>query len=286
MDIISNGLGHPGSSRDNMPEPRKRDDWLALAPDLSIGGEASIEELTFSSSMLSDISTSLWEDGYLSLPPLFDPSELASVRDAIFALFEQDIPPVYIYLFDQPWWLFARLGPLLRHFVGENFGVLPNLWAWHLNREGARGWPPHRDCDAMTVFGEGEDAVLMSLSLWLPLTDADESNGCMYIVPQSRYEANSASQKADLMDARSLPAKAGSVLGWPQDVYHWGGSYTSAAKNPRVSLSLEFQNRAFDPLADPLMDMGKLPPFEIRRSLIQDQFAKYRHIDPNLGAGK
>lgn len=269
-----------------MLKPREKEDWLALASGLSIGADAFIDELPFSPSRLREISGSFWEEGYLSLSPLFGEDELAPIRDAIYALSEQDIPPVYIYLFDQPWWLFARLGVLLRHFAGEKFGVLPNLWAWHLDREGARGWPPHRDCDAETVFGEGEDAVLMSLSLWLPLTDADESNGCMYVVPESRHVARGVSQKTDLLGARPLPVKAGSVLGWPQDLYHWGGEYTPMAKNPRVSLSLEFQNGAFDPLAEPLMDMGKLPPFETRRRLIQDQFAKYRHIDPNLGAGK
>lgn len=193
---------------------------------------------------------------------------------------------MYIYLFDQPWWLFARLGVLLRHFVGDEFGVLPNLWAWHLDREGARGWPPHRDCDAETVFGEGEDAVLMSLSLWLPLTDADESNGCMYVVPKAHVVAGNALQKPDLLDARPLSAKAGSVLGWRQDLHHWGGSYTTAAKNPRISLSLEFQNMAFEPLAEPLINVRRPPSFEMRQKLIKEQFAKYRHIDQGLGAEK
>ncbi len=269
-----------------MPKPWEKEDWLALAPRLSIGADASIEEVPFPTSRLTEISDSFWEEGYLSLSPLFGEDELPPIRDAIYAMAERNIPPVYIYLYDQPWWLFNRLGALLRHFVGENFGVLPNLWAWHLNRENAQGWPLHRDCDAETVFGEEDDVFLMSLSLWLPLTDTDESNGCMYVVPQSRHEAKLSPQKPSLLDARALPVAAGSVLGWPQDLYHWGGEYTAAAKNPRVSLSLEFQNRAFEPLAEPLIDMGRLPPFEKRRGLIQDQFAKYQHIDPNLRAGK
>lgn len=134
----------------------------------------------------------------------------------------------------------------------------------------------------MTVFGDGDDAVLMSLSLWLPLTDADEENGCMYVLPQGRDavgEELPELDKLNLLEAKALPAGAGAVLGWRQDVVHWGGRYGAAAKNPRVSLSLEFQNRAFDPLAEPLIDVAALPPFAGRLALIQEQFAKYRHID-------
>lgn len=272
-----------------MPEPLTAEDWLSLAPGLSIGEKVSVNEITFPRSTLTDISAAFWKEGYLSLPPLFAEDELAPIKNAIYTLSGRGIAPVYIYLYDQPWHLFARLGVLLRHFLGESFGVLPNLWAWHLDREGARGWPPHRDCDAETVFGEGDDAVLMSLSLWLPLTDTDESNGCMYVVPQSRLKAANGSPmpfNPDPLDAKALPVKAGSLLGWPQDLYHWGGAYTEAAKNPRVSLSLEFQNRAFDPLAEPLINMSQLPSFDARRSLIVDQFEKYRHIDPGLSAEK
>ncbi|MZR29259.1 phytanoyl-CoA dioxygenase family protein [Sneathiella litorea] len=264
-------------------------EWLSLAPGLSIGKEPHSKEKAFSRSELADISASFWNDGYLFLPSLFGEDELAPVRNAIYTLADEGIPPVFIYLYDQPWWLFARLGGLLRHFVGNDFGVLPNLWAWHLDREGARGWPPHRDCDGQTVFGTDENAVLMSLSLWLPLTDVDEDNGCMYVMPISRYEGGGNTpdtESLNLLDAMALPAKAGSVMGWPQDLYHWGGRFTAAAKNPRISLSLEFQNIAFEPLAEPLIDLKELPPFGSRLKLIEDQFAKYRHIDPDLRAGK
>jgi hypothetical protein len=65
-------------------------------------------------------------------------------------------------------------------------------------------------------------------------------------------------------------------------LYHWGGIYSSKARNSRLSLSLEFQSRAFDPLAEPLLDLKELLPFQERRALIATQFAKYRHIDPNF----
>ena len=275
--------------RVNMRERMDREGWRALAPDLTIGAVCEIAELSFSDERLSEISDHFWKEGYFNIPAALDEAEIAPVRDAMYALDSERIPPVYIFLYDQPWWLFVRLNRLIRHFLGEKFAVLPNLWAWHLKAEGARGWPPHRDCDADTIFGMGTDAVLMSMSLWLPLTDADEANGCMYVLPRSgnrKGVQSSSPDKLDLLSARALSAQAGSVLGWPQDLYHWGGCYSAAARKPRLSLSLEFQNCSFDPLAEPLIDAAKLPPFEDRLALIGSQFRKYRHIDPQLSEGK
>ena len=50
--------------------------------------------------------------------------------------------------------------------------------------------------------------------------------------------------------------------------------------SPRSSLSFEFQNRVFEPLAEPLLDVKNPPDFETRLALINGQFEKYRHIDP------
>ncbi|MFC4272211.1 hypothetical protein GQF03_14365 [Sneathiella chungangensis] len=264
-------------------------DWKALAPDLTIGEPMNVKEIPFPDAALAEISEKFWTDGYLALPPLFDAQEIEPVLETVYTLGRHGIPPVFIYLYDQPWWMFARLGRLIRHFLGENYAILPNLWAWHLSREGDAGWPPHRDCDAKTVFGTGDDRILMSLSLWLPLTDVDENNGCMYILPHGREETEDELTeigKLNLLEATALPARAGCLLGWRQDVVHWGGRFGEAAKNPRVSLSFEFQNRAFAPLAEPLIDMSALPPFADRLALIQEQFAKYRHIDPVYSSRK
>ncbi|MEX1035451.1 MAG: phytanoyl-CoA dioxygenase family protein [Sneathiella sp.] len=270
--------------RDVMGEEK----WQALAPSLSIGAPCDVAELPLSDEMLRNTSEHFWNEGYFNIPSLLQGDEIAPVREAMLALAVADIPPVYIFLYDQPWWLFVKLNRLLRHFLGERFAALPNLWAWHLNTEGDKGWPPHRDCDAETVFGEGGAALLMSLSLWIPLTDTDEANGCMYVLPRSREKAIRAIEvleKSNLLEARALPASAGAALGWPQDVYHWGGRYSVSAKNPRLSLSLEFQNCSFSPLAEPLFDAGNLPPFAERLALIKSQFRKYRHIDSVLSEG-
>ena len=181
-------------------------DWRSIAPQLSIEDNSEVEELFFSEQALGEIAVHFWNQGYLKIPAIFGEADLAPVRDAMEALHCKGIPPVYIYLYDQPWRMFARLAPLVRYFLGENFAVLPNLWAWHLSREGERGWPPHRDCDAQTVFGAGDEAVIMSLSIWLPLNDTDEDNGCMYVLPRPKEEAGE--KIFSLQDIRVGDAKA------------------------------------------------------------------------------
>lgn len=239
--------------------------------------------------MLSQIAAHLWDKGYLQLDPLFSLGDLAPISAALDQLKAASIPPVYIYLFDQPWQLFERLRNLIQHFLGADYALLPNFWAWHLDTVGDGGWPPHRDCDAQTVFDIGGDKLLMSLSLWVPLTDVDEENGCMYVIErdqETEIRALQSPPKEDLLAfAAALPAKAGSVLGWPQDVMHFGGTYGPGAKNTRKSLSFEFQNAAFDPLVEPLLDTRTLPGFDVRKKLLSAQFEKYQHIDPGSVAG-
>ncbi len=259
--------------RGNMPDSFNEQDWLSLAPELTIGGDVKVEDIALSNFELKTIAETFWAEGYMQFPRIFQESSIKPVREAMQTLHDQAIPPVYIYVYDQPWQLFARLSCLLHYFLGNNFAVLPNLWAWHLAKEGDSGWSMHRDCDAQTVFDVNGDKLLMSLSLWLPLTDATENNGCMSV----RLRNGEA--------ARALPVKAGSLLGWAQDLYHWGGAYTDQAENPRLSLSLEFQNTAFHPLAEPLLTFSQLPSFSERHALIAEQFGKYRHIESGIGKG-
>ncbi len=259
-----------------MPE-MSRQNWLEICPHLTIGKSFKPAELTYDDCQLAQIAGDLHERGYLHLPEQFTQEELQPLIEGMNALKAEGILPVYIYVYDQSWLIFEKLRGLLSYVLGEDYALLPNFWAWHLNAVGESGWPAHRDCDAQTVFDIGGDKLLMSLSLWVPLTDADEANGCMHVV-EYKHENKGGGDAI----ATPLPAAAGSVLGWPQDVLHYGGAYTKDAKNPRLSLSFEFQNTGFDPLAEPLLSTKSPPDFEYRLKLLEDQLSKYRHIDPDL----
>ncbi|OSQ36147.1 phytanoyl-CoA dioxygenase family protein [Thalassospira mesophila] len=273
-------------------QAQKADFWRQLNPDLHIDGHAGAanghDTGPMAAGMLFDpakidfstLSDRFWDEGYFLLSDVLAVDVLARVRNAIERLVAARLPPAMIYLYDEAWQVFAALSPLLSHFLGDRVALLPHFWAWHID-PGAqgKGWPPHRDYQGESVIG---DDMLISLSLWVPLSDATPENGCMYVLPRSfeRWYKSPVSKPQDvlLQDVRALPAVPGAVMGWRQDVYHWGGRASSYAASPRISLSLEFQNAAFDPLGEPLLDMTSPPQFKTRLALIGAQFAKYQHM--------
>ncbi|MEH6402240.1 MAG: phytanoyl-CoA dioxygenase family protein [Sneathiella sp.] len=262
------------------------EEWERLCPNLTIGKPVSKNFSPFSDTMLAEIADGFWDKGYLKIPSVIKAPELERLVTAFQIFDKADIPPAYLYIYDQPWALFESLRHLIGHLLGTEYALLPNLWAWHLRKPGATGWPPHRDCDSETVFSVGPDQMLMSLSLWVPLTNVDQENGCIFVVAREDEKNLEHDQELELEMltpyATPLPVPAGSVLGWPQDLIHWGGVYSEGAKEPRMSLSFEFQNTSFAPLAEPLLSTENPPSFEQRVSLIQAQFEKYKHIAPDL----
>ena len=256
--------------------------WHALAPDLTVGETAKPPTPQVDTDLQS-IADDLRVHGYFRVAPVFHEAEMVPLRNALDALRAAQLPPVFIYVFDQPWALFRKLSPLIQYFLSEQFALLPNFWAWNIPLEsGSRGWPPHQDCQAATRFSSGDDQVLMSLSLWIPLSDATIHNGCMSVLP--RHLSDQVTREGTIPDqvmaqAVDLPASSASVLGWTQDLYHWSNHVTDQAERPRMSLSLEFQNPAFAPLAEPLLDLSQTPSFTERLDLITRQIPKYAHME-------
>ncbi len=260
--------------------------WAQLAPELSLNNRKPPAPcVEIGADVIAQAAAFMAAEGYFQLPPAFEATEIAAVRNAVTALVDAGLPPVFIYMYDQPWALFDRLRPLIAHFLGDQFALLPNFWAWHIpTTQGASGWSAHRDCSAETRFVSLDaGATLMSLSLWVPLSDATADNGCMVVLPKSAERAYdppiTEPEQIPAQDGVLLPARAGAVLGWAQDVYHWSAHVTGKAQTPRISLSLEFQNPAFAPLAEPLLDTGQPPPFDERLALIRAQIPKYRHME-------
>jgi hypothetical protein len=260
--------------------------WQKLNPALTISdGEkpkAKIAEIGsendgFDAAGLSD---RFWDEGYFLIHDVLPQDELAKLRFGIETLVANGFSPSLIYLYDEAWDVFRRLRPLLTHFLGDRVALLPHFWAWHVDpRKAGSGWPPHRDYQGESVIG---DDMLISLSLWVPLSNATPDNGCMHVLPRNfeKEYAAPVSGPGDifLQDIRALPARPGDVMGWRQDLYHWGGRASPHAIEPRISLSLEFQNAAFDPLADELLGLDTPPKFLQRLGLIAAQFDKYRHM--------
>ncbi|WP_366656804.1 phytanoyl-CoA dioxygenase family protein [Fodinicurvata sp. EGI_FJ10296] len=247
-----------------------------IAPWLNASGHRGAEPLPVGAVEFSrDVSGPLWRDGYFALRPHFERTPIDRLARGVEALTRCSHPPVSIFMFDEAWDLVRAVAPIARYLLGDTARLLPHLWAWHVGPGGTRsGWPPHCDADGETVLDAGGMEMLMSLSLWIPLTDATPENGCMTVLPSGA--APGAGRPLPIC----LPAPAGSVLGWRQDVWHWGGTAREVASGPRLSLALEFQAGFVDPpLATPLIDPDHPPAPELRRHLVESQIDKYRHME-------
>ena len=165
--------------------------FARINPDLTIDAhQADSSALLSCPPDIQDISGQLACNGFLQSGPIFCSNIIDQLRNGVYNLKNHGLPPIYIYIYDQAWQLFSALSPLTSHFLGDDFRLLPNFWAWHIPCEaGVSGWPPHRDCQATTRFTDGLGGdVLMSMSLWIPLTDATEENGCMHVLPRPVQE--------------------------------------------------------------------------------------------------
>lgn len=191
-------------------------------------------------------------EGWFQTDPVLD---VSSLRAAVESLAAAKLLPVFAFVYDEFWEVHrgAAVSALLSALLGPGYSQKPYVWIQIVDRaSSSSGWPPHVDRDPPT-----ED-----ISLWIPLTDATLDNGCMYLMP-------SYASRDDLQSIRALPAGAGSVLGWRQDLLHWGSYSSVRATEPRISIALEFdRGGGIDPRAP-------LPSLEERLNLIAKQILKY-----------
>lgn len=259
--------------------------WRQIAPSLHICNRSYLRRqrtLSFDPTTLQDARTTLSEEGYVHLLPQKWQLPLNELARLIGDLHDRSIPLTFCFVYDEFWCLSYALSPLIASLLGGTFSRLPDFWAWLIDPEQeAQGWKPHRDRGRDSLFRNGTPK---SLSIWLPLTDATPLNGCMYVVPANRDPTYGLPNDEDFQfhfqDIRALPAKAGSILGWNQEVVHWGGRASKRGSAPRISVAFEFQSCAAKPMRPFLMDPHTVPDFKSRLGLIATQILQYRHMYP------
>lgn len=206
-------------------------------------------------------------EGYFHTEACFREPWVARIRDGIERVRAEGWHPTFAFVYDELW-LVARapaMRALLHALLGAGYQQRPRVWTYYVepgstapsagSARGNRGsgWGPHVDAEEPIFAEDGRPKVL---SIWIPLTDTDESNGCMYVVPHNLFNGTSIFARFPIPDtmasaeavslmhaARSLPARAGSILGWHQNLIHWGSISTSRARGPRISMAMEFQLR-------------------------------------------
>ena len=109
-------------------------------------------------------------------------------------------PPVFVFLFDEPWLLIDRLYELVGPVLGEDCLLEASIYAWALSRSkpsrvgdvattadadaevGGNFAVPHRDNSfADCNFPDGTPS---HLSLWMCVNDVGLDNGCMHVLPK------------------------------------------------------------------------------------------------------
>lgn len=278
-------LAETASIDDRVAEISRADFWRANFPQLSIntrlakGNVAQIEP--------DEDKRALWRERMAEEAYFQDVSDALTeltprLAEAVLTCKRLDIPPAFVFLFDEPWECFFSLDPMLRLFLGANYRILPDFWTWHLDPKRVEaGWRPHRDKGRMALKGDGGPA---SLTVWVPLSEATPQNGCMYLLPANRDPVygteNEARWQIDIAKVRALPARPGDFLCWNQAVLHWGGEASRFARHPRMSMALEFQMGERAPFNQPLIEPFANLDFEFRLRLVAKQILQYKHMYP------
>jgi Phytanoyl-CoA dioxygenase (PhyH) len=259
--------------------------WAQLNPRLHVGHAAFVQRV--GSFQLDDaarthLGARMQREGYLQyhVPPADWQIDLEAMADCVRGMVTRGGMPAFAFVYDEFWLLFLKQARLLSHFLGADYRLLPDFWAWHVDpSKGENGWRPHRDKGVMALRADGSPK---SLTCWIPLTDATPLNGCMYMVPADRDPTYGTAQdkewKFQYTDIRALPSKPGDVFMWNQAVLHWGSHTSPFAADVRISAAFEFQRADEVPFNTPLLPANELPSLQTRLLLIAKQVLQYRHM--------
>lgn len=259
--------------------------WQQRAPDLHVCDPAFIashQNLPFDDSVLAMMDTDLIGEGYTRHLPNDWGLDIEGLANHIEKLDTDQLMPVFSFVYDEYWLLFAKLRDALSHALGADYQLMPAFWTWCLQPgKEAVGFPPHRDRGRISLFDDGRPKAL---TIWIALTQATPENGCMYLLPADLDPNYNTEKEQDFTfpynDVRARPCPAGTIMCWNQAILHWGGRSSNRAQNPRISISLEFQRADVDAFNKPLLPNDSLPPFEVRMKLIALQILQYKHLYP------
>lgn len=258
--------------------------WQSLSPSIRIGSLTAIEDLPVDPAVQARCHRFFNDERYFETPVLLAASTLEHLNGVIDGVTAAGWPAEFA-LVDDAFWLCARL-PAMRALVearlGKGYRQIPHLWLHVVRKvDGAGGWPPHFD-------GFRPNRI----SVWLALTEATTTNGCMFVVPPKSLPDTFRTLKIETLPTldviramhatRALPVEAGASLGWDFDVFHWGGRAVQPGLERRA-LSMEFMAATEMPGEDelPLFDPdAPLPPLDVRLKVIGIGLATYSKREP------
>ncbi len=253
-----------------------RDFFARLAPSLAIGERTHFSGVYGAAETLPPSAQERMQfasDGWFRLASIIPQTEVAAMRNAILALDAAGVPALFAYVYDAFWQCLDAVAPRVAHLAGA-VEALPDVWAWHLPRGApVQGWRPHRGSYTRELTSDGKPALI---NVWIPLTDVDQRNACMWVVPRSQDAdyPNALDSHAAVAHGVPIALTAGTVMGWDANVLHWGGDMTATAFCPRISFSFTFRAASAHRI-----DAAVLPErldFSARLQLIADMIGIYR----------
>lgn len=215
--------------------------------------------------------------GYLQFDEIAPKQDLTRLATLVMRMCFKGYHPAYSLLYDEAYGLLSRFGAVLAPVLGDRILFLPDEFDCHFvpPNDNTQGAGPHRD----NLVADGpmfdESGLPNVVNLWLALTDATVTNGCMHVIPAFRDKGfltgdwRPDGTSFGFQDVQALPVSAGSVLYWSPRLMHWGGRSNFTAKGPRISMACYFQRADVDRLHEKAMEIGAPLPFDHRLKLVQ-----------------
>jgi hypothetical protein len=116
---------------------------------------------------------------------------MPQIIEAMAELKRKGWPSAFVFAYKQPWLVIERLFDFAASVMGtEDLAIEPSVFAWLLDppsgnveRAGNNGFHlPHRDFSFTETFDDR--GAIKALSIWVPLSDVDARNGCMFVLPK------------------------------------------------------------------------------------------------------
>jgi len=273
--------------------------WRKLAPELHVEDDQfSQENCTSPHHSWETERNQILTEGYAELKQIdWGNINTQYIACAVANLQRHGWPSVFALVYDEVWLMAFKLIGTLRA-VNSRLKFNMDFWAWYIDPlKTQKGRAPHRDRFNMPFEEDGTEKLPMSASVWVALTEATPTNGCIYAVPakwdENYYKTGQESTNFDHQNLRALPVKAGDALVWTGRTIHFGSRAAPDAQFPRTSLEFaatvaEFENpnrllgRPFPQFTDAGGDdvSLRMPTLRERLRVIAAQLRTYEYREP------
>ncbi|CAK0853918.1 unnamed protein product [Prorocentrum cordatum] len=222
--------------------------WTSMSRGVSMQGEIQRGQMNVTEDCLEHASAAFRQSGFSMLEGLA--WEQAGISPQAVAATVQSLgchgfPPVFIFMYDEPWLLFEKLFKVAADVLCCGAVEMDSaVFAWALRPAGQDGAVgsnfsrPHRDCSYDACHTELGSPSAMSV--WIPLVHVTTDSGCMYVVPSEPvndplFDKSTDSrhmcpdQQLPWAHIKPLPCSAGDVLLWQGNLIHWGSACSKNA---------------------------------------------------------